>query len=120
MYTFIVVLIVIICILLSLIVLVQNPKGGGLDATFGGVSNNTFGAKQTTDFLEKGTWYLAIALLVLSLGASLYVSSKGTVSDRAILQDIEATDQPAAPADGEGTLPITTPLPGDDNSETPD
>lgn len=72
-YIFLVVLTIIICLFLAVAVLVQNPKGGGLDASFGGVSNNTFGAQRTTDFLEKATWFLAVTLVVLSLGSAVYL-----------------------------------------------
>tara|TARA_S200000501_G_C20800830_1_gene733963 strand:- start:146 stop:409 length:264 start_codon:yes stop_codon:yes gene_type:complete len=49
-------------------VLVQNPKGGGLSSSFGGgASNQIMGAKNTTDFLEKATWTLAVTLIILSL-----------------------------------------------------
>ena len=51
-----------------LVVLVQNPKGGGLSSTFGGGSSNQImGAKKTTDFLEKTTWTLAIVLISLTM-----------------------------------------------------
>lgn len=87
-YIFLIVLTIIICILLALVVLVQNPKGGGLDASFGGVSNNTFGAKRTTDFLEKATWYLAVALVVMSIGSALYIRNwKGDSTVRDILNE---------------------------------
>ncbi|MEG1498678.1 MAG: preprotein translocase subunit SecG [Bacteroidales bacterium] len=66
-YIFISILILIVCILLGLIVLIQNPKGGGLSATFGGQGNQFMGVRKTADFLEKGTWILAVVLLVLSL-----------------------------------------------------
>lgn len=65
-YIFITVLIVITCVLLALVVLVQNSKGGGLAANFAG-SNQIMGARKTADFLEKATWYLAVALLAFSL-----------------------------------------------------
>jgi preprotein translocase subunit SecG len=64
MATFIFTLIFITCILLILVVLVQNSKGGGLDSTFG-QGNQILGVKQTTDWLEKATWGLAITLVVL-------------------------------------------------------
>lgn len=65
-------LIILVCILLILIVLVQNPKGGGLSSTFGGGGTQLFGGvKKTTDFLDKGTWVLAIALVVLVLFANV-------------------------------------------------
>jgi len=60
------ILIAIISIVLVLFVLVQNPKGGGLNSEFGSVAQ-LGGAKRTTDILEKGTWGLAIALALLCL-----------------------------------------------------
>jgi len=72
MYYVFSVLIVIVAILLVLIVMVQNSKGGGLAANFSS-SNQAMGVRKTTDFLEKATWTLAIALLVFSIGASLSI-----------------------------------------------
>lgn len=73
-------LIIIVCVLLILIVLVQNPKGGGLSSTFGGGGSQLFGGvKKTTDFLDRGTWVLAIVLVVLVLFAN--VTSKPIQSD---------------------------------------
>ena len=66
MYIFISVLILIVCILMALVVLVQNSKGGGLASNFGG-TNQIMGVRKTADFLEKATWTLAIVLLCLSL-----------------------------------------------------
>ena len=73
MVTFLTILMIITCILLVLIVLIQNPKGGGLSSGFGGLSNQVLGVKRTTDFLEKGTWTLAIALLVFSLSTNFFI-----------------------------------------------
>ncbi|MCT4616390.1 MAG: preprotein translocase subunit SecG [Marinifilaceae bacterium] len=72
MYTFISILIFIVCILLILIVLVQNSKGGGLASNFS-ASNQIMGVKKTTDFLEKATWTLAVSLLVLCLAAAMSI-----------------------------------------------
>lgn len=69
------VLIAIISVLLMAVVLVQNPKGGGIDATFGGQAQQLFGAARSTDFVEKATWVLAGALLVLCIVAVLLVGS---------------------------------------------
>ncbi len=66
------VLIFITCILLVLIVLVQNAKGGGLASNFSS-SNQVMGVRKTTDFLEKATWTLAIILLVLTLSTSFVI-----------------------------------------------
>lgn len=78
MYSLIIILIIIACVLLMLVVLIQNPKGGGLSSSFGGLSNQILGVKRTTDFLEKATWTLIIAIAALSLSTLLFL---GTPSD---------------------------------------
>ena len=88
-YILVSVLILIACILLILVVLVQNSKGGGLAANFGG-SAQIMGVRKTADFLEKATWYLAVALLVLSL-ASILVIPRGTGA--ANTQDTQLRDK---------------------------
>jgi len=65
-FIFVSVLILIACVLMILVVLVQNSKGGGLASNFSS-SNQYMGVRKTADFLEKFTWGLAIAVLVLSL-----------------------------------------------------
>ncbi|MDR0619642.1 MAG: preprotein translocase subunit SecG [Bacteroidales bacterium] len=66
-YILIAVIILIFCLLLALVVLIQNPKGGGLSSTFGGQGNQFLGVRKTTDFLEKSTWAFAGVILLLSL-----------------------------------------------------
>ena len=66
MYVFISILILIASILLILIVLIQNSKGGGLASGFSS-SNQIMGVRKTTDFLEKATWTLAGTVVVLSI-----------------------------------------------------
>ncbi|HBZ33472.1 MAG TPA: preprotein translocase subunit SecG [Bacteroidales bacterium] len=66
MYSFVIALIIIISILLVLVVLVQRSKGGGLAQDFNS-GNSILGVKGTTDFIEKTTWTLAAALVVLSI-----------------------------------------------------
>lgn len=73
MLTTLAVLIAIVSLLLMLAVLIQNPKGGGIDATFGGQAQQLFGAARSTDFIEKATWVLAIALLALCVIAAVSV-----------------------------------------------
>ncbi|WP_088653395.1 preprotein translocase subunit SecG [Geofilum rhodophaeum] len=72
MYEFVSVLVILASILLILIVLVQNSKGGGLASNFAS-SNQVMGVRKTTDFLEKATWTLAGALLVLSFVAVMVI-----------------------------------------------
>lgn len=76
MGTVLVVLAILVCVLLGLIILVQNPKGGGLTSGFSG-TNNIMGVQRTGDFLEKGTWALAIALLVISLIINVSMPTNG-------------------------------------------
>lgn len=74
----------IVCLLLMLVVLVQNPKGGGIDSTFGGSqANQIMGASRSTDFIEKLTWGLAITLFLLCILAALAIGgvSMGMPSD---------------------------------------
>ena len=77
--TAMVIIIALVCVLLMATVLIQNPKGGGVDSTFGGQSaNQMFGAARSTDFIEKLTWILAIVLFVLCIITSLMVGGSGT------------------------------------------
>lgn len=71
MFIIVGVLIVIVSVLLSLIVLIQKPKGGGLNAQFGGTANQVFGASRTADFVEKATWSLAGTMIILVLCSTM-------------------------------------------------
>ncbi len=71
------VLIAIVSVFLMAAVLIQNPKGGGIDATFGGQAQQLFGAARSTDFIEKATWVLAGLLVVLCVVAVLTVGTGG-------------------------------------------
>ena len=74
--TIMVVLIALVCVLLTGAILIQNPKGGGVDATFGGqATNQMFGAAKSTDFIEKATWFLAAALFILCIVTTLIVGT---------------------------------------------
>jgi preprotein translocase subunit SecG len=94
MYVFLTILLMVVCFLLILIVLVQNPKGGGLSSTFG-QGNQVMGVRKTTDFLEKATWGLAIALMVLSLFASFAIPDRRTEDEGQQTEQTEQTQQPA-------------------------
>ncbi len=68
------ILIALICALLMVVVLIQNPKGGGVDSTFGGQSaNQMLGAARSTDFIEKLTWGLFVAMVVLCVLTTLSI-----------------------------------------------
>jgi preprotein translocase subunit SecG len=59
------ILILLASVVLGFIILVQNPKGGGLAGNIAGFSNQFMGVKQTTDVLEKGTWIFAVVIALL-------------------------------------------------------
>jgi preprotein translocase subunit SecG len=84
MITIFLILIILSSILLAAIVLIQNPKGGGLSGSIAGLSNQFMGVKQTTDVLEKGTWILSGVLITLCIVSTLFVSSTKTISNDAI------------------------------------
>jgi preprotein translocase subunit SecG len=70
-----VILIAIVSLLLVLVIMVQNPKGGGLNSAFGGTqeAQKILGAARSTDILEKATWVLGGALLILTLLAGMII-----------------------------------------------
>ena len=84
MYFVCVLLIVIASVLMCLIVLVQNSKGGGLASGFAS-SNQIMGVRKTTDFLEKATWSLAAFMVVASIVAARSIPHT-TVSNESIIQ----------------------------------
>ena len=80
MHYALIILAIIICVLLVLIVLIQNPKGGGLSTGFSG-STNLMGVQRTSDFLEKGTWVLTIALMVVALLVHASIPKHGALNE---------------------------------------
>ena len=66
MYTLFLILIILAAVLMIGIVLIQESKGGGLASNFSS-SNQIMGVRKTTDFIEKATWGLAIAMVVFSV-----------------------------------------------------
>src|SRR5258706_9849747 len=107
MTTLFVILIVLASVVLGLIVLVQNPKGGGLAGNIAGFSNQFMGVKQTTDVLEKGTWLFAGIIGLLCLGSVFFISkSQSTVPDK--MQEVSGQSVPAASQQtpGNNTVPL--------------
>jgi preprotein translocase subunit SecG len=94
------VLIVAACVALGFVVLIQNPKGGGLSSNVGGISNQFMGVKQTTDVLEKGTWLFAAIIAVLALLSTLFLKGgTGAATEDSLLQKVNTNSSaPAAPA----------------------
>jgi preprotein translocase subunit SecG len=102
------VLILLVSVLLGLIVLIQNPKGGGLAGNIAGFSNQFMGVKQTTDVLEKGTWVLASAVVVLCLVSSLLIKG-GADADNKLIKGINTNVTNTIPAQQPATTPAQQP-----------
>jgi preprotein translocase subunit SecG len=104
------VLITIVCFLLIVVIMVQNPKGGGLSSTLGG-STQIGGVQKTTDFLDKSTWTLSAVLIALILLSSLSFGGSLSDTDSKIIEKTEttapSTTTPATPV--QNTPAGTTP-----------
>ena len=96
------VLVLLVCVVLGFIILVQNPKGGGLAANIGGIGNQFMGVKQTTDVLEKGTWIFAAVVALLCIFSAVFIPR--TTSDRDLLNKINTKQSTT-------NYPVTTPPP---------
>ncbi|SHF04666.1 protein translocase subunit secG [Mariniphaga anaerophila] len=116
MYALITVLIFIVCVLLILIVLVQNSKGGGLASNFQS-SNQIMGVRKTTDFLEKATWVLAGALLVLSIMGSAFIPREQIGQEQSrVREQVETAVDPTQVPNFPTTAPEAT---TDENAPAP-
>ena len=103
MFIAISILIIIASLLLTFVVLIQNSKGGGLAANFA-AGNQTFGVRQTADFLEKATWTLAIIILALCILATAFTPTRKQ-SDNAVLQKLEQTSTNTGAPEFPTTIP---------------
>lgn len=105
LFTVLAILVILAAILMTIVVLLQNGKGGGLASNFV-AGNQTFGVRQTADLLEKITWGLAAVILVLAIVTNFTYNSgkKNTLDVTEQIQETQ-TEQPAsalpapAPAD---------------------
>jgi len=96
-------------VLLVIVVMAQNPKGGGLSSTFGGASSAQFGVQRTNDFMEKSTWTLGTVIIVLIL-ISVVVTGKPKQTAAPIPTPAK-TEAPAekAPASTKTSAPVSVP-----------
>jgi|ERR1700728_2656148 preprotein translocase subunit SecG len=107
---FFVILIVLACVILGGIILIQNPKGGGLAGNVGGFSNQLMGVKQTTDALEKGTWVMAVVVGLLCLFSAIFIGRNVSSTSTHVIDNVKptATQQQAPPPPAGGSaLPPT-------------
>ena len=96
MNALITILIVAVCVFLTLIVLVQNSKGGGLAANFS-ASNQIMGVRKTADFLEKATWTLAGSLVFLCILAAFILPSRTNSDGNKSILDASQIENAADP-----------------------
>jgi preprotein translocase subunit SecG len=101
------ILMIVACLLLALVVLIQNPKGGGLSGNIAGFSNQFMGVKQTTDVLEKGTWVMAGVVALLCILSPLLMRSGGQADDN-LIKGINPNTTNSAPL--KPTAPVPTPM----------
>ena len=113
MYTAIILLSLAVCFLLAIVVLAQNPKGGGISSQFSaGGAASMMGVKRTGDLLEKLTWGFAIGLVILSLSTHMLTrTTTGPV--RSVNQEraLETKLPAPAPAPGAPAPGATAPAP---------
>ena len=112
LYIFLIVIITLIAVLMAIVVLLQSGKGGGLAGiASGGQTTQILGARQAPDFLEKATWTLGTAFIVLCILANFFASPDG--AERSVIQEggVETTAPPA--------IDPVPPGPGTINDEPP-
>lgn len=104
MYTLFVSLTIFASVLLVLVVLAQNSKGGGLSSQFGGSNaSNLIGVKKTGDLLEKMTWGLAISVMALVLATNFTTPSGNAATDELLERAKEQQELPAPALKPEST-----------------
>ena len=110
-FTLFMILIMIASILLIIIVMAQNPKGGGLSGTFGGTSSAQFGVQRTNDFMEKATWVLGASIIVLILLSVILTAKPSSRLQQAPAKKEAPAPQTAPGTNSTTTAPIKAPLP---------
>ena len=105
------ILIVLASAILGFIILVQNPKGGGLAGNVAGFSNQFMGVKQTTDVLEKGTWLFSAIVGILCILSILFING-GTGGSKSLLDKVNSSGGAPAPTQqAPATAPKATDTP---------
>jgi len=90
MYTLIIGVIIFLSLLLILVVLAQNPKGGGLSSQFGGAGvSQVMGVKKTGDLLEKLTWGFSITILSLTLLSNLFIEENQNFIESPNIENVQ-------------------------------
>lgn len=93
-FIFLMIVIMAICVMLTMVILSQNPKGGGLSSTFGGGGSQMFGVQRTNDFLDKATWTLAAIIAGLVILSNVMLPRENMNS----MPNIPVQEQQALPS----------------------
>ncbi len=107
------IILILVCVILGFLVLIQNPKGGGLSGGIGGLGQQMMGVQQSTDTVEKGTWIFAGAMAILCLATVFFNAGKGTNNkfERSRSEDAMKNANVTAPAPPPAPLPANTATP---------
>ncbi len=116
MFYLFITLIIIASVLLVFLVLIQNPKGGGLNSNFAG-SNNLMGVKRTGDILEKGTWIIIVSIMVFSLLINATLPTGGVSSGSGLGDQIQPTSVPTSTPAPTLNPPATNTTPQNDTAQ---
>jgi preprotein translocase subunit SecG len=112
-FTILIVIIAIIGVLMTLAVLLQAGQGGGLAGIASGSATQILGNRQAPDVLEKATWTLATAFIVLCILTNFAIDTSGTAG-QSVIQD-QATGAPT-----EQALPAAPPADAGTEAPPPD
>jgi preprotein translocase subunit SecG len=119
MTIFFVILIILASVILGLIVLIQNPKGGGLSGNIAGISNQFMGVKQTTDVLEKGTWIFGGLIALLCLVSVVFMPRNVSTGVEDRLNQATGTGIPAPKPAATNPTPVPSPAPAPATTPAP-
>lgn len=110
-FQFFMVIIMILCVLLTLVILSQNPKGGGLSSSFGGSGGSQmFGVQRTNNFLDRTTWGLFFAVILLVIGANVMQDNPNAIKLPTQKKVEIPTGNTTVPT-GNTTAPVAPPAP---------
>ena len=119
MFTGFLIAITIVCFLLILAIMVQNPKGGGLSSSFGG-SAQIGGVQKTSDFLDKSTWTLGGILIALILLSSLAFNTGSNTGSKVLTGEevnVQKTEIPTTPQAQQQAVETATETPTEEPAQ---
>ncbi len=110
--TIIGIVLILVCVILGFLVLIQNPKGGGLAGGMGGLGQQMMGVQQSTDTVEKGTWLFAAIMALLCLATVFFNAGKSNTKLEKSRSEEAIKGAPIAPAPTPAAVPSAMPAQG--------